>query len=123
LLPSRRAWPVHAQPSRPTTFRPPLDHADALAFARCLAKSPTHRRTEPPWPSSLTAAARPRWRPLRPNYGHHPILGEHVVEPDPSPVGSAAGLAGFRPAAPPPRPRVGLQGAESSYGVFCKPGV
>jgi hypothetical protein len=75
----------HAYPSRSTTSHPSLGPAEARALAHCLAKNHPHRQTEPPRLSPPTAAARPRRRPLRPNYGHHPILGEHVVEPGPFP--------------------------------------
>jgi hypothetical protein len=75
-----------------------LRHLKATArvssFPRTRSTSPSHtlpsvrpprRNPEPPWPPPPAIAVRPCRRLLRPNYGHHPILGEHVVVPDPSP--------------------------------------
>jgi hypothetical protein len=83
--------------------------------------------SEPPRLPPPAVAVRPHRRLLRPNYGHHPTLGEHVVDPDPPPAGSAAGLAGFRPTTPPPmamggiaRGRVFLGGFVQSRGISVR---
>jgi hypothetical protein len=80
LPPSRQARPSTSTPSRPTTSHPSLGPAKAQALAHCPAQRPPRRHPKPPRPSPLAAAARPRRRPLRPNFGHHRVLGEHVVE-------------------------------------------
>jgi hypothetical protein len=63
-----------------------------------------------PWLRRLVAGAKPaaataeppRRRLPCPNSGHQQVLGEHGSSPATSPAESAAGLAGFWPAAPPP---------------------
>jgi hypothetical protein len=64
----------------------------------CALPSP---EPDPPRPPPPAIAEHPRRRRLRPNHGHQPTLGEHVVDPNPPPAGSAAGAAGI-PVSPPP---------------------
>jgi hypothetical protein len=47
----------------------------------CPGRAPSRRQHHPPRPPPPVPAVRPRRRPLRPNFGHHRALGEHVVEP------------------------------------------
>jgi hypothetical protein len=80
LPPSHKARPSTSTSSRPTTSHPSLGLAKAQALAHCpgnVAAPPEYR---PPRPSPLAATARPCQRPLRPNFGHHRVLGDHVVE-------------------------------------------
>jgi hypothetical protein len=80
LPPSRQARPSTSTPSRPTTSHPSLGPAKAQALAHCPAQRPPRCHPKPQRSSPPAAAARPRRRPLRPNFGHHRVLGEHVVE-------------------------------------------
>jgi hypothetical protein len=66
------------RPKHPTL---PLTHQWAIAFACWQAERLTRRQHRPPRPPPPVLAVRPRRRLLRPNFGHHRTLGEHVVEP------------------------------------------
>jgi hypothetical protein len=48
--------------------------------APCPERAPSRRQRHPPRLPPPVPAVRPRRRPLRPNFGHHRALGEHVVE-------------------------------------------
>jgi hypothetical protein len=48
--------------------------------APCPGRVPSRRQHHSPRPPPSVPAARPRRRPLRPNFGRHRVLGEHVVE-------------------------------------------
>jgi hypothetical protein len=58
----------------------------------CALPSPEPEPSRPPPPA---IAERPRWQLLHPNYGHHPTLGEHVVDPNPSPGRERRRFAGI----------------------------
>jgi hypothetical protein len=71
----------HRRPTFPTYSLGPVAPSQTAPCHQCALPS---REPEPPRPPPAIIG-RPHRRLLRPNYGHHPILGEHVVDPDPSP--------------------------------------
>jgi hypothetical protein len=95
--------------------------------AHCLAKSPPSRHTEPLRPSPPATTVHPHRRPLRPNFCHHRVLGEHMVEPDPFPGWEYCRLAGIgRSRATPTAkgriasPQIFLGCSVQSKGIFVK---
>jgi hypothetical protein len=93
---SPRATPTRRLPLSP----PPCAHASTsshrrLTFPTCSVGpvAPSHAAhchpcalpSPEPRPPPPAIAVRPHRQLLRPNYGHHRTLGEHVVDPDPFP--------------------------------------
>jgi hypothetical protein len=79
---ARASASFHRRPTIPTSSLGPVAPPQVTHCHPCALPSP---ELEPPRPPPPAIAVRPHRRLLRPNYGHHPILGEHVVDPDPSP--------------------------------------
>jgi hypothetical protein len=69
----------HCWSDSPTHPLGPIAPPQASHFHPCAIPSPEHG---PPLPA---IAGHPGRRLLRPNHGRQPTLGEHVVDPDPSP--------------------------------------
>jgi hypothetical protein len=80
LRPRRAApplLPTAAQPSLPL----PLGSIGPSRAACCPGRAIPVVGAEPPRRPPAALAVRPRWRLLRPNFGHPQALGERVVEP------------------------------------------
>jgi hypothetical protein len=72
------------RPARPLGHRVrehlPRDPPHRPRVTHCPSLRPSHRNRSPPRPPPPATAARPRRLPLRPNFGHHRALGEHMVD-------------------------------------------
>jgi hypothetical protein len=69
----------HRRAASPTHPLGPVAPPQASHFHPCALPSPE------PGPPPPAIAGHPRRRLLRPNHGRQPTLGDHVVDPDPSP--------------------------------------
>jgi hypothetical protein len=85
LPPSRQARLLASIPGRLTILTYSLGPLEACAVAHLLGIAPPRRSRSTPRPSPPAIVVRRRRVPFRPNSEHQRALGEHVVDPDPSP--------------------------------------